>query len=188
LFGCLAKLLEDDTGKFFSDYVTGAIRKATIDYFLAGLIETGFVFVERAVEGSKFPRYQRMKSGSSEAFSMFLFPEERFPERAFLGKYVVVVPEMVDWLDHVNDFLSYYKERVVGQESDTFVENQARVDGGSEKEVLDSMGDMLGKARMKILKSELDEKMKEGLLRWMEGYVVYHLTQNRYRLKEILTV
>ncbi|RPA78210.1 terpenoid synthase [Ascobolus immersus RN42] len=125
-----------NTRTHFSGYHTGSILKGAIDYTMGCTIEA--IDLIRSREGKclvgeqyepldtlnmmqKYTRFLRLKTALSEGFTSFLFPLGVFPDELnYLPDVAPIVPTMVDFIDFVNDIMSYYKETVVGDEKTYF--------------------------------------------------------------------
>lgn len=81
--------------------------KDIVDYSSGFAIETGFPLSSKA---ATFPAYLRQKTGILETYSLFAFPEDRYPEADFLKIYLPVVPTLMEYIDNLNDLMSFYKE------------------------------------------------------------------------------
>jgi len=182
------RLISEDTPRYFGPIATAAIVKASLDFLLACLIESKFPRGLACVPdtASRFPHYLRLKSGSSEAYAYFLFPEALFPEKDCLETYLPTVPDVTEITDMVNDILSFYKESVVGREENNFFMNSARIHNISPVELLQETA-----AKQKKLAADISATLskrpdlKKTFETYLKGYIMWHCCQKRYRLSEL---
>ncbi|PLB49901.1 terpenoid synthase, partial [Aspergillus steynii IBT 23096] len=182
----LVHLLTIEVPKLWGPFASSCIIKSTLDMLTGCMLENRFQSgYERLAQ--KFPRFVRRKSGNSEAYIFFNFPEAMFPEAINLGLYVHSIPGPVDVTDFVNDIFSYYKERVLGNENNTYIVSEARRQKCPSIEVLEQTCQRTC-AMHKHLKQKLaiaDERVLRKYCSYVDGMVTYHITNPRYRLEEI---
>ena len=176
-----------ETPKYFGPYGTGAIIKNTLDFFIGNLLESElpdrFVVPRSA---ARWPTFLRAKTGVSEAYAHFIYPQERFPEPHSLGSFVPVIPDISEFINKVNDILSFYKECVVSTEDSNFIQTESRMTG---------VGPITILRRMCKEQADLANEIRRALVGYPEalqaandfisGYIMYHCTNSRYRLREI---
>ncbi|EGR49373.1 trichodiene synthase [Trichoderma reesei QM6a] len=184
LLDCVARLLRDETPKIFGPFTTNMIITSTLDgingFSLEATFPRGFL---RAMPG--FSCWLRSCTGWSAAYACFIFPNTKFPESEYLGRYVQIMPNLRDIICYVNDILSFYKERVVAKEG-CFISNLAQ-----EK----SMDDYSTLALVCDYVLSLDKEIREFLAEdeiilgayadFMLGYMEWHFQVERYRLNEL---
>lgn len=187
--GCLQHLVVHETPRHFSIYITGLIFKTTIDYVLSAVLEFRYpnglpTLPPNTCTG--FPLFQRKKTGASECFALFLFPEHLFPAKDYLPKFLPVIPEVIEMFDGINDVLSFYKECVVGNENNNFVLNKSRCMGVTPMDVLKETGQRMVECnrgtREALVKEPALQKVCSDCF---DGYITWHCDQKRYRLNEL---
>ncbi|KAG5981197.1 hypothetical protein E4U55_003205 [Claviceps digitariae] len=186
LFDLLPGVLLDDFTKHYGTSARTFMVKHCLDYLQSSFLEfqypNGFTAINEA-----FPVWLRRKTGNSETFAFLMFPESMFPEDTHLSEFIVAIPDISDFFDTGNDVLSYYKERIVGSEENNFIANDAVMRGVTEVESLKATA-----KQVKVLVDRITKSLspnKELLACWKslyKGFFLYHFTQERYRLKEVL--
>ncbi|KAI0441823.1 isoprenoid synthase domain-containing protein [Xylaria telfairii] len=147
-----------------------------------------------AVEGSEMPKmtctkgggswayYIRDKNGMAETYSLISFPEAICPNHEL---YMEAIPDMVRYLCLVNDLFSFYKEECA-METRNYVRTRASYEGVGVYEVLRQIMEETVDAHHRIM---LVLEGKEPYARyWNEhalGYVSYHTTSERYKLRDM---
>lgn len=162
------------------------IMKSAIDFIAAQPVEDEQDLLHLSLDTSDFPRFFRYKTGMSETYSFFLFPEDRYPEEKNLHKYLPAIPTLIQFYDQTNDLLSFYKEEFDPGDSINFVHTQARLHNitplESLKRTQTSVAELIQKLR-RIFKNE--PEMLKDIERFMQGYILFHLSAKRYRLAEL---
>lgn len=134
-----------------------------------------------------FPPYLRIITGISEPTAHYIFPQHKFPEEEYLHIYLPCIPDLVDYVNWVNDITSFYKESIVGDERLNYVCNFAHT------------RDISYAKALKLITQEVCERVQRiryvlrkspGLMEVVEdffkAYMAFHLEQPRYRLREVL--
>ncbi|KAL7823720.1 terpenoid synthase [Trichoderma gracile] len=115
LLDCLARLLRDETPKFFGPFGTNIIITSTLDGINSFALEATFPRgLPKAMPA--FSCWLRTCTGYSAAYGCFVFPNTKCPESEYLGRYVQIMPNLRDTISYINDILSFYKERILAKE------------------------------------------------------------------------
>ncbi|KIJ32779.1 hypothetical protein M422DRAFT_116187, partial [Sphaerobolus stellatus SS14] len=176
-----------ESPKHFGPYGCAAIVKSTLDTLMGYIIEGKYPEgITASVSSARFPRYLRIKTGNSEAFWAFLWPEYLFPEETHLKLLIPTAPDIVEVIDTVNDILSFYKESVVGSEENTYIMNCARMKGTTPVEEIrreyKRQLELINDIRKALTENE---KARAVWDTFIHGYLRWHLNMDRYRLDEI---
>jgi hypothetical protein len=115
-----------------------------------------------------------------------LFPEHLVEEREYLETYIQVVRQMVDFIDHVNDILSFHKEFDLAMDDKAHIMNLARVAGRNPQDILKEVCSEMAET-IRITKDLLKDVPHVGEIwdEFVNGYIVWHIHQERYRLKDL---
>ncbi|KAJ5937102.1 hypothetical protein N7466_003552 [Penicillium verhagenii] len=182
------ELVATETRKLYGPYSTGVITKGLIDLMLGSTVEsmfaTGLKLPPRL--GQRASKLIRDKTGAGEVYAHFLFPEHLAAENEHLPNYIPFIACMLDIIDDVNDILSFFKESVVGTEMNTNIMNRARTSCCEPHHVLEQICKETVET-MDAVRNEIGEKGVVGKL-WRDfinGYIMWHICEDRYRLKEI---
>jgi hypothetical protein len=172
--------------KCYGEFLCQVIFKSTLEFFNGTFLEYHCNHLIPSHEAVLFPDYLRYKAGNSEAYACFIFNEWEFPESKYLESYLMVIPEMRIFIDAANDFISFYKESIVGCDRFNYIINYAKV---HEISVLDSLkiraNDIVNsiRASKEILKNHLN--LLKPVIDFIEGFLYFHLTQGRFRIHEL---
>lgn len=161
------------------------IVKAVLEFFSANLVEIERGSRLRPTESSPaFTSYFRLKSGVAEPFAYFIFPLARSQHPGGC-EHLPLIPDLMAFMDEVNDLMSFYKESMVGDERDNAIYMHAGVRGqGLTQALLDyraSSLELIGRIRAFAAEAGLKDQVDE----FLNGYMAFHLTYPRYRLSEL---
>lgn len=182
------ELVATETGTFYGPYSTGVVSKGLVDFMLGNIIEENVsqVLAHPIKLGQRVSKFVRDKTGAGEVFAHFIFPADLVDENVHLPTIVPFIAFILDVVDDVNDVLSFFKESVVGTETNTNIMNRARTSCCSPHDVLEQMCRETVES-ISAVSDGLGEKGIIGKL-WKDfvnGYIMWHICQDRYRLKEI---
>jgi hypothetical protein len=181
-------LVATETGTFYGPYSTGVITKGLVDFMLGNTIESDVAAGLKlpANFGRRASKFVRDKTGAGEVYAHFIFPEQLAEEGGHLSRYVPLIACMRDIIDDVNDILSFFKESVIGSEMNTNIMNRARASRCSLREVLQQICKETSET-MYVVSNAFEEQDIAGKL-WKDfisGYIMWHICEDRYQLKEI---
>lgn len=183
------ELVATETGRLYGPYSTGVITKGLVDFMLGNTVESicaaGLLKLP-AKFGQRASKFVRDKTGAGEVYAHFIFPEHLAAENGHLPTYAPFVACMLDIIDDVNDILSFFKESVVGTEMNTNIMNRARTSCCSPHDVLEQVCRETVETTYAV-SNAVGEKSVVGKL-WKDfinGYIMWHICEDRYRLKEI---
>ncbi|KAK9859158.1 isoprenoid synthase domain-containing protein [Penicillium brevicompactum] len=181
------ELVATETGKFYGPYSSGVITKGLVDFMLGNTVESNLAAGLNlpAKFGQRASKFVRDKTGAGEVYAHFIFPEHLAEESGHLPTYIPFIACMLEIIDDINDILSFYKESVVGTETNTNIMNRARTSCCSGHDILKQICGEVAET-MNVVNTGLTEKGIAGKL-WrdfVDGYIIWHICENRYRLKE----
>ncbi|KAN0067520.1 Isoprenoid synthase domain containing protein [Elaphomyces granulatus] len=139
-----------------------------------------------ALESSpKFPNYFRLMTGLAEPYTFFLLQKE-FSTPDTFKLLIQAAPDIMDFTDHLNDLLSFYKESIVSDDRNNFVYQQAMAQRISVHEVLRNlarqiMGYIDNIKRTMSTNPDLSKFADE----YIRGFIGFHMDASRYRLSEL---
>lgn len=183
-----SELVATETGKLYGPYATGVITKGFVDYILGNIVETSFAAALNlpAKFGQRASKFVRDKTGAGEAYAHFIFPEHLAEESKHLPTYVPFIACILDVIDDVNDVLSFFKESVVGNEMNTNIMNRARTSSCGPHDVLKQIGEEVAETISVVSAGLAGKGIAETLWKdFINGYIMWHICDDRYRLKEI---
>ncbi|PYI22627.1 terpenoid synthase [Aspergillus japonicus CBS 114.51] len=174
--------------RYYGPYCHSTIVKSLFDYVNGRIIEhdmeqANFQFSPTT---RLMPMFLRTKVGAAEILVSLLWPQQQYPEEAYLIRYFPAVQELVLFTDFTNDILSYYKEFVVHQEKGNFVANFAEAHGMSHLEVLRRLVDYAPRVIGNVYeifagKEELVQPVRD----YVNGWIMLCTAQRRYHLVEL---
>lgn len=173
-------------GRFFGSYANAMITKSTIVFVYGCLLEQQYSDKSVAPpEAYSFPSYFRQKTGYAEPHAHFAFPQELYTEEACLKKYLPIIPDLCDFINYVNDVLSFYKESMVGSEKTNFICNYSNVHDISIQDALRRTCSFVVENARRIRKIlAAYPEMLDTTNQFMRGYVAWYINQSRYRLSD----
>ncbi|KAI5777402.1 isoprenoid synthase domain-containing protein [Geopyxis carbonaria] len=181
-------LIATETRAWYCPTLASFIVTSTLEYLGGAMIESTVarrMTVPRSAP--RFAKYLRVKTGNGSAYSAMLFPAYRFAdEDALLDAILPMFPDFMELLDGCNDVMSFYKESVVGDETSNYFMVQAR-----SREISPTAVVREGIARQVLLMTdstatlERNRDVQAAFVEFMEGYLMWHGTASRYRLKEL---
>ncbi|KAJ7056067.1 isoprenoid synthase domain-containing protein [Mycena amicta] len=130
---------------------------------------------------TSWPYFLRSHTGVAPAYAFMIFQAIS----ANMSQYMQVIADICLFIDLTNDVLSFYKEELAG-ETANYIHNRAVVTGKSPPNVLAEVAEEALAARNRVTAAL---QKCEGLCSWVtfvHGYLAFHLTQDRYKLKELL--
>ncbi|KUJ09761.1 terpenoid synthase [Mollisia scopiformis] len=171
-----------EAGEIYGGWAADMLFKSCLEYLSANALEVeqkGRLHPLRSTPN--FAAYLRVKSGIGESFAMLIFDECKEG-----CEYLVLVPELMRFMEDVNDMMSFYKECMVGDEQENSLCLHARSKGQS---LLRSLEEYRTSAlacmeRIRDLLTE-NEGLRMRVEEFMMGYMGFHYTDSRYRLGEL---
>ncbi|KAH8596254.1 hypothetical protein B0O99DRAFT_685787 [Bisporella sp. PMI_857] len=190
-----ARFLAEETPKFYGPFATASIITATLGHANSCILESELelphnqaLLLENSV-GKCFPKWLRDLSGCSVPYTLFIFPEGRFPEDKFLVAYTQVIPGVAEIIDRVNDVLSFYKESVAGDERANYICLRAQEESKEVMDVLERCCEEVASldkgVRGLLFRADEDGGLLKVYARFFEWFVGLHVSHPRYRLKEL---
>jgi hypothetical protein len=179
-----------EMGRFYDTFATDMVFKGAVEFCSANLVEIEKGALLKANKSApEFVNYFRLKSGIAEPYAFYIFPENLL-HGSNPCCHLPLIPDLVGFINAVNDIMSYYKESLIGNERGNAIHLHAAANGQS---VVESLSDYqrsalvyLGRVR-EYASTELvlAEKVEE----FIQGFMAFHLMYTRYRLNELcLTV
>lgn len=182
------ELVATETEKLYGSYSTGVITKGLVDFMLGNTVESTFAAGLKlpAKFGQRASKFVRDKTGAGEVYAHFIFPEHLAAENEHLPNYAPFIACMLDIIDNVNDILSFFKESVVGTEINTNIMNRARTSSCSPQDVLERVCEETVETIYAVSDGVGGKDVVAKLWKdFINGYITWHICENRYRLKEI---
>lgn len=116
-----------DQPRVFNTFRSNIIINNTLELIASVVIKQNQDSVHLSRDASDYLVFFRAKTGVTEPFAFFYFPEDIHPEDRDLPKYVSAVPSIMLFLGYVNDLLSFYKEEIKQGDSPGFVQSYTKV-------------------------------------------------------------
>lgn len=182
-----------EQGQVFGPFGGDMVIKGTLEFISSTGIEDNIPpeSLHLPPEAAEFLNFFRAKTGVAEPFAFFLFPEDILPESTSLERYVAAVPSIMLLLGYINDILSFYKEEVAAaaaaqDDSTGFIRSHSKLYGISTLESLRRTKDEAVQLMQRLHGIFAgDETLLGYMEQFVQGYVMYHLSCNRYKLGEL---
>ena len=116
-----------------------------------------------------------------------MFPITQFDEKALFTQITSVIAQMENWMVFVNDLMSFYKEFDDPRDQTSLVNNYVRCDSITLDQALDKLtrDTIVCSEQLIAVFKDKDPKVVDTLSAFCQGYVTWHLSDARYRLKEL---
>ncbi|KAJ8473620.1 hypothetical protein ONZ51_g7760 [Trametes cubensis] len=172
-----------DMYNYYPRFGAEAINTSTLGAMLGMHIECvskDMVIAPRAI---MYPGFLRLRTGAGIGFALFNFVKDwRDPADSY---YLQLIPAMEQYINAVNDILSFYKETLQG-DTNTYIHFRAAAE---QNEVLAVLRDLVEETLENIRNIEAltaeDPQLAHICRSHLMGYVEFHLRAKRYRLHEL---
>lgn len=167
----------------YGDFCAFNIMRSTFDFFEGCWIEHHHF---HGYPGSdSFPLFLRRLTSLSGAVGGTLFPASEFSEQKFFKEITCVMAQIEGPETLINDLLSFYKEHT--QNEVNLISSRCAVDGITIEQGLERLTDETIHATTRILDilKDKDPKILDTVRAFIHGYVTWHFSEPRYRLREI---
>ncbi|KAF4566207.1 terpene cyclase [Pleurotus pulmonarius] len=129
-----------------------------------------------------FPEYVRLKSGAPAPYAFWLFPRDSHPD---VRTYIQAIPDLMAFINRVNDILSLYKEELAG-EDDNYVHMRSTL---SSRNIVDTVKEICDETiaemdRITVTLSH-DPAAQATFQGYVSGYLRFHFSTTRYRLEDL---
>ncbi|KAF8895556.1 isoprenoid synthase domain-containing protein [Infundibulicybe gibba] len=173
-------------GDHFSATCANLIITNTLDYITALILEHEQRDMLVHNDAVSYPEYLRSLTGIARPYALFLFPPH-IP----VQDYIQILPDMIHYLEDVNDIFSFYKEELEG-EVNNLVSLIAKVTSGPNEgnkiEALKYLVERSVSGARRIAKV-LESKPEAHAIvtkNFLVGYIgVYALSRQRYKLDDL---
>ncbi|KZP29869.1 terpenoid synthase [Athelia psychrophila] len=131
---------------------------------------------------TSYPRWVRTMMGVSTAFVVFTFPPD-----VPLASYIQIFPNMVSYIDDVNDLFSFYKEEAI-HEGTNHISLLAQLSGKSKLQCMKELAEYSidGSHRCQTVLSADQKALETYTQHFLPGYVAFHAAASkRYKLDDL---
>ncbi|KAF9456360.1 isoprenoid synthase domain-containing protein [Collybia nuda] len=164
----------------FKRVVANIIVTSTLNGVTALLLEYETQGMKLSPAAHNYATFSRCMSGASEAYGLFAFPAQ-LPAAG----YIQALPDLVIYINNVNDLLSFYKEELDG-ETVNRISLLAACHQISKIEALGRLADEAVEAHQRILRIlSSDAEARTAYLMFCQGFVGFHTSFKRYKLDEL---
>nr|UWK20199.1 trichodiene synthase [Trichoderma psychrophilum] len=159
--------------------------RSTIDFFQGCWIEQHNFKGYRGA--SDFPGFLRRINGLGHCVGSSIWPAELVDEEKHFLEITTAIAQMENWMVWTNDLFSFYKEYFAERDQTSLVNNYAECEGITLDQALDKLcADIIRSSEeIMLVWKDKDPKMYEILTRFLQGYITWHLCDDRYRLVEV---
>ncbi|KIL58147.1 hypothetical protein M378DRAFT_339268 [Amanita muscaria Koide BX008] len=165
----------------FESFAAEAMLQSALD-FCVGLVMEYELLKKPALKrpSTQFPTFLRDLTGISRLYSILIFPDGT-PLRSWMES----IPSVIEFVQYVNDILSFYKEELVN-ESNNYISVKARSKGCTKLEALQMAADQAVKAyEESVAVLEHSPEALEAFRQFARGYAHYHIACKRYKFPEL---
>jgi hypothetical protein len=172
---------------YLGSYGRSMMLKSTIEFVSGCIIERDYDGkMQPPFKATKFPDYLRQKTGYTEPYAHFVYPEEMFPEATHLQLYLPLIQDLCEFISYGNDILSFFKESVIGNERLNYICNVAFVNDISPADALRLVCHNVVE-NIKSIRTVLSDhpSMLKITEEFLCGYIAWYINQDRYHLTDI---
>ncbi|KAF8834117.1 terpenoid synthase, partial [Paxillus ammoniavirescens] len=205
----LTDLLRDAPRVFGGPVPANLVTTSTLDFITATMIEVETNDMQISAMAKQYPYDQRIMSGVGKAYVFMVFPadipfEEYIQAMPDIAFFICAVKQALKLHSLLPDLLSFYKEELV-EESTNFIAMIATRKGISRVEAFEELagntvelyrriisiledspqpglGSMTG---MACRDNEGTSRAREAFKQFAAGFILFHLSSERYRLMEV---
>ncbi|KAF8892456.1 Trichodiene synthase-domain-containing protein [Infundibulicybe gibba] len=168
---------------YFGPTSAALIVANNLDFVASLVLEQDQQDMQLHEDATSYPTYFRSLTGVARAFACLAFPQH-IPHR----DYIQVLPDLMRFIDDVNDVLSFYKEELV-QEDDNHISLIAKVRGCTKLEALRDLAAASAERSERILRILRSTNMQAHDMiayGFFPGYINFHaLSSKRYKLCDL---
>ncbi|EIN12178.1 terpenoid synthase [Punctularia strigosozonata HHB-11173 SS5] len=177
----LVQVIRDIAGRYEATRANIMVA-STLNFATALLLDFDTKNMPLSFGAVNYPWFSRVLSGAAEAFAFFIFPPE-----TPLPTIIQAIPDIMIFLNNGNDVLSFYKEALAGEELN-HISLLAAVNETTKTNSLSRIASETVSAHRRVknlLKSH--PPALEAYNAFSHGYIEFHMTAERYRLREIVS-
>ncbi|KAG7090688.1 hypothetical protein E1B28_009785 [Marasmius oreades] len=175
-----------DMYRFWDPLPANCITGATLEFVTGCALEINAEIqrIEPSSSPSSWPYYLRAKTGVAPAYAFMIFKTIS----GSMSRYMQVIADICLFIDLTNDVLSFYKEELAG-ETVNYIHNRAAVVGKLPIDVVSEVASEALAAYDRVTAALQPTFQSDDAIRawktFVNGYVAFHMTQDRYQLKEL---
>ena len=134
-----------------------------------------------------YPEFLRRMNGLGHAVGASIWPAEIFDEQELFKEITAAICMMENWMDWVNDLLSFYKEFDGLRDQTSLVNNYCHVGCLTVYDGLEKLTHKTLRVSKQIMSvfEDKNPRVRTNMTQFMHGYITWHLSNHRYRLNEI---
>ncbi|KAK7044170.1 hypothetical protein VNI00_007890 [Paramarasmius palmivorus] len=170
-----------DAYRLWDDIPANLIVNATMEFVTGCAMEgdVGIGSMKVQDTAKSWPDFLRAKTGISPAYSFMVFPL-----RSSLPSYIQVIGDTCRFIELTNDVLSFYKEYLAG-ETQNYISNRALTTERSPLQAFQDVAEQVLSTNDRIC-ATLKEPELTSWNTFVNGYLAFHVTQERYLLDKVL--
>nr|UWK20075.1 trichodiene synthase [Trichoderma balearicum] len=171
--------------RHYGGYCQMNMVRSTIDFFQGCWIEQHNF--KGYLGASDYPGFLRRINGLGHCVGSSIWPIELVDEEKHFLEITTAIAQMENWMVWTNDLFSFYKEYFAERDQTSLVNNYVECEGITLDQALDKLCKDTIRSSEEIIRvwQDKDPKMYEILTRFLQGYITWHLCDDRYRLVEV---
>nr|UWK20185.1 trichodiene synthase [Trichoderma crystalligenum] len=171
--------------RHYGGYCQMNMVRSTIDFFQGCWIEQHNF--KGYLGASDYPGFLRRINGLGHCVGSSIWPIELVDEEKHFLEITTAIAQMENWMVWTNDLFSFYKEYFAERDQTSLVNNYVECEGITLDQALDKLCKDTIRSSEEIIQvwQDKDPKMYEILTRFLQGYITWHLCDDRYRLVEV---
>lgn len=134
-----------------------------------------------------YPGFLRRLNGLGHFVGASLWPKAEFEENELFLEITTSLAHIENWMVWVNDLFSCYKEFYAERDQTSLVNNYCETGGITINQALDKLcqDTIESSERLVSVFADKDPKMVDSIRTFVQGYITWHLCDDRYKLDEI---
>ncbi|KAJ7107924.1 Trichodiene synthase [Mycena epipterygia] len=167
---------------YWDPVVANCIVCAALEFVNGCVLESRAEIRAMAVSplAERWPSFLRAKTGVAAAYTLMIFPQS---ENVDIAQFMQAVPDINVFIELSNDVLSFYKEMLAGEVAN-YMHNKSATTGKTVDATLDDTSREVISTYERV-SSYLRGSTREAWETFVKGYITFHVTQDRYRLREL---
>ncbi|KAJ7708152.1 Trichodiene synthase, partial [Mycena rosella] len=167
---------------YWEPLIANCIVCAALEFVNGCVLESRSEIQGMAVSSlaERWPYFLRAKTGVAAAYTLMIFPKSNNPD---ISKFIQAVADINVFIDLTNDVLSFYKEILAGEVAN-YIHNKSTTTGETVDATLECTAQEAISTYDRI-SSYLQGSARDAWKTFANGYIAFHVTQDRYRLREL---
>ncbi|KAL2837582.1 isoprenoid synthase domain-containing protein [Aspergillus pseudoustus] len=181
-YACAIFAAVDRLQEWYEPFIVSIIWKSWFQWMIFLPYETQETASLASVPSEHFINYTRHLTTVADSTSCVVFNNGSDAK-----EFVQLIPDMTAFVIEINDFLSFYKESIVGNDCYNVIIQRQRLHQETYEQVIQQSRDACLEIMKRLCSAPVSARMRELVRQFVAGYVKFYLGVTRYRLKELFS-